>query len=159
LVILVTAVVAAVVALSIAVLSLRPVAFDPLRLPPQNVLDRVDGVAGPAVRAGAYLHVKATKCNISGHPLGVSGHITWRSVEPPGTIIDGAMGSAVRPAEPRCVTTTFANVIPESVLSRARELSDAGHRSSWQVTSVETPLAPNGVARAWATDSFVIVPG
>lgn len=132
--------------------------FDPLRLPPQQVLNRVDGVEGPAVRAGDDLRVLATKCNLSGKEIGVSGMSAYRTLEPAGSTVTLPQGSALRPAEPKCVERAFSNALPPAVVARTAELLAAGaSRVVWQLTGVETPLGPGGVARGWFTEPFAIV--
>lgn len=152
-----------IITLSLAVFSLPPrlrtPPFDPLQLPTQLVLNHIDGVDGPALHIGEDLKVEATKCNTSGHEVGVTGHATWRSVSPAGSVVEGSSGSSVRPGEPRCVTRVYANPVPPAVLDRTRELLDEGNPSvAWQLSGIETPLGPGAVQRAWTTETFVILP-
>jgi hypothetical protein len=153
----------AILALSLAVLSLpgriRTEPFDPLELPQQQVLNRVDGVMGPALRLGEELRVIATKCNKSGQDLGVSGRIVWRSVDPAGTQVDGTGGSTIRAGSPRCFERSYSNPIPDGVVTRTSELLSQGYpRVVWQLDGVETPLGPGAVPKAWHTEPFAIVP-
>jgi hypothetical protein len=57
------------------------------------------------------------------------------------------------------VTKVYANPVPQAVLDRTRELLDEGTPAvTWQLSGIETPLGPGGVQRAWATETFAIVP-
>lgn len=137
---------------------LRSPAFDPLELSTQRVLNRVDGIPGPAIHLGDELQVIAVKCNKSGKEIGISGHSRWVSADPGGTIIDGTVGSGIRPAMPRCPEFHYANKLPEDVVARTQELFDQGRESvAWTYTGVETPLGLRGVERGWSTEVFRIV--
>lgn len=137
---------------------LRSPAFDPIRLSTQHVLNRVDGLSGPALHLGEELQVVAVKCNTSGKEIGISGHSRWVSAEPGGTIVDGTVGSGIRAAMPRCPEFNYSNKFPVDVVARTQELFDQGRDAvSWTYTGVETPLGPRGVERAWSTEVFKIV--
>lgn len=159
-----TAIIAlAILALSLAVLALpqriRTAPFDPLVLPEQKVLNRIDGVVGPALRLGDELKVTATKCNISGQDVGVSGRIVWRSIDPAGTQVESGGGSTIRAGSPRCFERKYSNPIPDGVVARTKELFEQGYpRVVWQLDGVETPLGPAAVPKAWSTEPFAIVP-
>lgn len=153
----------AILALSLAVLSLpqriRTEPFDPLELPEQKVLNRIDGVTGPALRLDEDLRVHAKKCNNSGQDVGVAGRIIWRSVDPAGTQVEAGGGSSIRTGSPRCFERSYANPIPDGVVTRTRELFEQGYpRVVWQLNGVETPLGPQTVPKAWSTEPFAIVP-
>jgi hypothetical protein len=153
----------AILALSLAVLSLpnriRTEPFDPLELPEQKVLNRIDGVTGPALHLDEDLKVYAQKCNNSGQDVGVAGRIIWRSVDPAGTQVDAGGGSSIRTGTPRCFERNYSNPIPDGVVARTRELFDQGYpRVVWQLNGVETPLGPEAVPKAWSTEPFAILP-
>lgn len=73
--------------------------------------------------------------------------------------MEGQIGSSVRVGHPQCIERTFSNPLPDRVVERTMELFDQGYtRVMWQLTGVETPLAPAAVPKAWTTEPFAIVP-
>lgn len=133
--------------------------FDPLGdFPVQRVNSQVAGVAGPAVSATESLSVTGTKC--SRQDVTVSGHHSWTSIDPPGTIVETGRTSGVRRTK-GCTSQTFANPIPAEVTERVRELAAQGvTRSVWELTGEECPQAPAGltpVCRSWQSQNFTIV--
>jgi hypothetical protein len=102
-----------------------------------------------AVTPGAVT-VEGTKCYLEA--VTVEGNATWRSLEPPGTVIESGIGVVHR--EPGCITQIFVNVYPPEVLE-----SEA---TVWVLNGVERPIADSdgnpreGVPRGWITEPFTI---
>lgn len=141
-------------------IELRSPTFDPLRLSVQQVMNRLDGVDGPAIHLGEELAVSAVKCNISGKDIGIEGKTRWVSVDPGGTVVEGTVGSGIRPASPECPEFHYSNKLPPAVVARTEELFAEGRTSvSWTYTGIETPLGLRGAPRVWSTEVFRIVQG
>jgi hypothetical protein len=129
-----------------------PKSFDPLRFPDQKVLSKVDGIKGPAALPGDFVNVTAVKCNLSSKPVGIIGTYEWVAVDPPGAIIEGGHGAAVR--QPGCISFNYKNVIPAAVLAEAKE---RGPRSRWIISGSEKPTNAYSVARVYRSEPFTIV--
>ena len=131
---------------------------DAFRLPPQVVMSRVPGIAGPAVRLGDPVVVQGTKCNITDKTLIGHGAVSWISIEPPGVIeqLPSSGGAAWGPHQ--CVTRTFVNPMPVAVISAITTL----HKYEkgpimWAITGSIT--ADHYAQQQWVTKPFrVVVP-
>lgn len=137
---------------------LEPPPFDPLGdFPVQSVENRVTGVGGPAVLLGDDVRVRSTKC--ADTEVTVRGEWRWVSAEPRGTSVPaGSTPAFTRPAG--CVTTEYANPMPDAVVERSLELLGDGVTPSWYITGTETPLDEDGgegVQQVWQTENFVVV--
>lgn len=151
-----TAVLAVTAAGQAAYIASRPNPARVLSFPEQRVLSRVGD--RPGVRLGGDLSVRGTKCNVSGHPVQVSGTTSWVAIDPPGSVFETGRGSATRVRG--CVTRTFANQVPVAVVDRTRALTAAGARPcvTWRITGREVPVDPAGLPAVWQTEPFDLCP-
>ena len=128
--------------------------------PVQQVLSRVEGVDGPAVRIGELVTVDAVKCNATDEDVEVVGTVSWQAMDPPGAVITTGSGTGTRP--PGCHEQSFANPIPAGVESVISAQHAAGiNAPEWRIQGDETPVRDGGAdgqPARWVTESFAVVP-
>jgi hypothetical protein len=132
----------------------RPGPTDPLRFPVSTMDGTVQGVQGPAVRAGDDARTTVVNCVKGKKAVVVSGTLYWQTVDPPGTRIPALSGSAPYQAGCNRITSLFA--MPKEVRDRDAELRRQGHAPRWVLLAVVTPEG-GGVTRTWQTEPFQIV--
>lgn len=102
----------------------------------------------------------AIKCVKAGQDkVTVRGTLSWVSDEPKGSIIKVSEGVTQR--GPSCVSYTYTNDIPPSVVSEIGRLSreQGVNHSTWHIAGIETPVKSDGtegVPRAWLSTSFEV---
>lgn len=111
------------------------------------------------VRGGQWPELPVTSEKCAHETVTVTGAVTWRSVEPPGSsYTPNAPGTATRTEG--CTRFSYRNVVPDGVRDRVRTLAGEGTTVTlWSVNGVETPTrdGQTGVVQPWTTETFAIV--
>lgn len=126
--------------------------------PVQRVESKLPGYNTPAVKlSSGEVVVTGTKC--AEEQTKIEGRTTWTEVVPGGAVFPMPRGTAVRSAG--CTTQTFHNPLPAEVVERVKFSAAKGRTETvWQLSGVETPIAPEGgkgVRAAWQSQNFTIV--
>jgi len=104
-----------------------------------------------------FVSVVGTKCY--SETVTVTGSLSWRSIEPLGTIVNVFEGQADRvfaDLDDGCLTQTFENSVPAEVLAHPEV-------TVWVINGVETPVADvngsrDGLLLTWTTEPFIYPP-
>lgn len=128
--------------------------------PVQRVDSRLPGYDTPAtLLSSGEVIITGTKC--ADEETRINGRTTWTEVEPGGAVVPMPAGTAVR--SKGCTTRTFHNAFPLEVIQRVQFSASRGRtKTVWQLTGVETPIAPDGRRGqrvSWQSQNFTIVYG
>ena len=126
--------------------------------PVQRVESRVPGYDTPAVRfSDGEIVITGTKC--ATEATKVEGFSTWTEIVPGGSVVPTPKGTGAR--DRGCTTRTFHNAFPAEVAERVLWSASRGRLETvWQLSGVETPIAPDGregVKAGWQSQNFTII--